>query len=147
MQEIKFYQILKDLEMMFTGSRLDDWQREQYFRNLGKYPEPLFHKAIDYLIANHSHRSVPLIGEIQETIFLIQSQESQPTLNEIETINGCEKCNFTGVVLEEYGKKKYTKAIPCECRRGQIFRRAWNRGKKDKINLPNDENLTEEIPF
>jgi hypothetical protein len=143
MEQIKFYQLLKDLEMMF--SKLDDWQREQYFKYLGRYPEFIIKKAIEYLIANHNHRSVPLIGEIQEAVDEIEKANSSVAIDELE-VSDCNLCASTGIVLFEKSyaneKRTYSTAKPCSCSRGRIYEKSFRKKWKKQASP-----IEEEIPF
>jgi hypothetical protein len=143
MEKIKFYLILKDLEMMF--SKLDDWQREQYFKYLGRYPEFIIKKAIEYLIANHNHRSVPLIGEIQEAVDEIEKAKSSAAIDELE-VSDCNLCGGNGIVLFEKScsdsKLTYPTAKPCSCSKGRIYEKSFRKKWKKQASL-----IEEEIPF
>lgn len=126
MDKFKFYKILLDLEMFF-GKKLVDWQREQYCKHLGMFPEGMFRESVDWLIANHKYRSIPLIAEIKDTLNKIQARDSETSMQDLEKLSqtiGCEICKSTGFKLTQ---KETITAQYCECELGQRIKRGNKR--------------------
>ena len=127
MERTQFEFILKDLEQMFED--LSDWQREQYFDQLGRTPEDILKKAIKRLIGEHKYSRTPLIGEVKDAVRDIIDESNQAPADPPE---GCDKCNQIGVLIYpvlSFGHE-YPTAFPCECAKGIIYKKAWDGHKK-----------------
>lgn len=148
----KFQNLLKDLQMMFCPNReLTDFQAEEYFKVVGKYPEFILKQARDWLIRNHKLRSLPLPSEIEEAIDEVEKAKSSATREELEP-SDCKFCNGTGLILFEKSyqdaKLSYPTAKPCSCSTGNKYMKSFKRKSgKQRIDLPDTENFKDEVPF
>lgn len=125
----KFDNLIKDLEGIFgkiaiTQKERDDKMR-YYFEAINDYDYGVLKRAVNYIISHRSKRFFPLPAEIKEACDLYLQEMPFVSSNELNQ-ELCDTCNSTGFMLEnyEFSGMKYTMAVCCSCRKGQIMRQS-----------------------
>ena len=147
LNRIEFGQIIEPLLEVFVPPTKK--QLDIYFERLKYTEDYLFKKAIEILIDHHPVKRFPLPNEIKNAIQDAQMQSSEATPGELDQDEYCEACHGTGIQLHpvlHLGYERET-AFPCDkCRKGLIFKRAWehNRKKKGRFILTKKEEVSHE---
>ena len=121
MDRVEFSNTMKDFEMFFTdlGS---DWQRDEYYNALKKYPGHLFNRAYKRLRNTYKFKRTPLPGEIEATMRELMDEGTQSPTG-IDALEGCDRCNQIGIQDEPLRSKNL--AIPCSCPKGERYKHFW----------------------
>lgn len=98
-----------------VGRAIDDIDIEAYFNQLAEYPLDLVCRAFDRALRDRDYEDmylatlIPTDGEVRRAISAIIMEDRGPGAK-----IGCEKCNETGMVIEER-EDGSTYARRCEC--------------------------------
>jgi len=147
LNKIEFSQIIEPLTEMFTPP--SEKQLDICLERLRYTEEHILRKAVEILLENHSCKRFPILSEIKNAIHDAQIQDSQATPGELDQDEYCEACHGTGIQLHpvlHLGYERET-AFPCDqCRKGLIFKRAWehNMKKKGRFILTKKEEVSHE---
>lgn len=125
--EPEFDNLIRDLEMYFK-EELDDWQKEQYYKNLKDTDKDIFKKTINYAMAHFKRfpkiaHLIDIIDDYRKELYQAKQFSRKPD----DPSRTCGRCEEGLLPPEEYkwDGRPYAKTTFCDCEIGQALHRGW----------------------
>ena len=137
---VEFIELITPLSELFDP--LNDEQQNIYFERLKRHDYFLLKRAVEYLEDTYNFKTFPKIADFHSAVDQVSKERNEATAEELDD-GRCDKCNDIGGTIHPvlHLGKDYDVFFPCECRKGRIYKKAFDNVKNKRGFLTRKENV------